>query len=54
MPWIQVIKAIEAAGYKPGRKSEGGQVSIALDCAASEFYSDGVYDYTKFRGQYME
>jgi enolase len=45
-----IIKAIEAAGYKPGRKSEGGEVSIALDCAASEFYEDGVYDYTKFEG----
>jgi enolase len=45
-----IIKAVEAAGYKPGRKSEGGEVSIALDCAASEFYSDGVYDYTKFEG----
>ncbi len=45
-----IIKAVEAAGYKPGRKSEGGEVAIALDCAASEFYSDGVYDYTKFEG----
>jgi len=45
-----IIKAIERAGFKPGRKSEGGEVSIALDCAASEFYSDGVYDYTKFEG----
>ncbi len=45
-----IIKAIENAGYKPGRKSEGGQVSIALDPAASEFYKDGKYDYTKFEG----
>jgi enolase len=45
-----IIKAVEAAGYKPGRKSEGGEVAIALDCAASEFYSDGVYDYSKFEG----
>jgi len=45
-----IIKAIEEAGYKPGRKSDGGQVSIALDCAASEFYVNGVYDYTKFEG----
>jgi len=43
-----IIKAIELAGYKPGRKEEGGQVSIALDCAASEFFVDGKYDYTKF------
>ena len=43
-----ILKAIEKAGYKPGRKSEGGQVCLALDCAASEFYTDGVYDYAKF------
>lgn len=46
-----IIKAIKAAGYKPGRKAEGGEVCIALDCAASEFYADGVYDYTKFEGE---
>jgi len=45
-----IIKAIEAAGYKPGRKEDGGDVSIALDCAASEFFVDGKYDYTKFEG----
>ncbi|MBN2763133.1 MAG: phosphopyruvate hydratase [Bacteroidales bacterium] len=45
-----IIKAIEAAGYKPGRKSEGGDVAIALDCAASEFFVNGKYDYTKFEG----
>jgi len=38
-----IIKAISAAGYKPGV-----DVTIALDSAASEFYVDGVYDYTKF------
>jgi enolase len=46
-----IIEAIKKAGYKPGRKSEGGDVAIALDCAASEFYKDGVYDYTKFEGE---
>jgi len=45
-----ILTAIRKAGYKPGRKSEGGQVSIALDCAASEFYKDGIYDYSKFEG----
>lgn len=45
-----IIKAIQNAGYKPGRKADGGDVSIALDCAASEFYKDGKYDYTKFEG----
>jgi len=45
-----IIEAIKNAGYKPGRAEDGGDVSIALDCAASEFYSDGIYDYTKFEG----
>ena len=45
-----IIKAIENAGYKAGRLQDGGQVSIALDCAASEFYKDGIYDYSKFEG----
>jgi len=45
-----IITAIKNAGYKPGRKADGGQVSIALDCASSEFYKDGIYDYTKFEG----
>jgi len=40
-----IIKAIEAAGYKPGK-----DVMIALDCAASEFYKEGIYDYSKFEG----
>ena len=40
-----ILKAIENAGYKPG-----ADVMIALDCAASEFYKDGIYDYTKFEG----
>ncbi len=41
-----IIKAIEKAGYKPGT-----DVTIALDCAASEFYADGVYNYAKFEGE---
>ena len=40
-----VLAAIEKAGYKPG-----SDVTIALDCASSEFFSDGVYDYSKFEG----
>lgn len=35
-----IIKAIELAGYKPGK-----DVTIGLDCAASEFYRDGKYCY---------
>ncbi|MFA5326166.1 MAG: phosphopyruvate hydratase [Prolixibacteraceae bacterium] len=45
-----IIKAIKNAGYKPGRVEDGGDVSIAMDCAASEFYKDGIYDYSKFEG----
>ncbi|RVU00178.1 phosphopyruvate hydratase [Mucilaginibacter limnophilus] len=41
-----IIKAIEAAGYKAGE-----QIYLAFDCAASEFYKDGKYDYTKFEGE---
>ncbi|HPA86293.1 MAG TPA: phosphopyruvate hydratase [Bacteroidales bacterium] len=40
-----IIKAIEEAGYKPDT-----DVKIALDCAASEFYQDGIYNYAKFEG----
>ena len=45
-----IIEAIKMAGYKPGRKCEGGDVSIGMDCASSEFFENGVYDYTKFEG----
>ncbi len=40
-----ILIAIEKAGYKPGK-----DVTIGLDCASSEFYKDGVYDYSKFEG----
>ena len=40
-----IIKAIENAGYKSEK-----EVMIALDCAAAEFYENGVYDYTLFEG----
>ncbi|WP_293874830.1 phosphopyruvate hydratase [Flavobacterium sp.] len=40
-----IKKAVENAGYK-----FGDEVMIALDCAASEFYVNGKYDYTKFEG----
>ena len=43
-----ILQAIAAAGYKPGRSDQGGQVSLALDCAASEFFKGGFYDYGKF------
>ncbi len=40
-----IMAAIKAAGYAPGK-----DITIAMDCAASEFYVDGKYDYTKFEG----
>ncbi|HLN73303.1 MAG: phosphopyruvate hydratase [Methylococcaceae bacterium] len=46
-----IIQAIKNAGYKPGRAEDKGDVSIALDCAASEFFKDGTYDYSKFEGK---
>lgn len=44
-----IMKAIKAAGYKPGRKEKGGDISIALDVAASEFYNrrSKKYDFKK-------
>ena len=41
-----IMKAIEKAGYVPGK-----DVMIGMDCASSEFYKDGVYDYTVFEGE---
>jgi enolase len=40
-----IKKAVENAGY-----GFGTEVMVALDCAASEFYVDGKYDYSKFEG----
>ncbi|MDE6330213.1 MAG: phosphopyruvate hydratase [Muribaculaceae bacterium] len=36
-----IMEAIKLAGYEPGK-----DVTIGLDCASSEFYKDGLYDYT--------
>ena len=36
-----IMQAIEKAGYVPGK-----DITIGLDCASSEFYKEGVYDYT--------
>jgi len=35
-----IMKSIEKAGYRPNE-----DIALALDCAASEFFKDGVYDY---------
>jgi enolase len=40
-----ILTAIKTAGYTPGK-----DITIALDCAASEFYKDGKYNYAKFEG----
>lgn len=40
-----ILQAIKNAGYEPGK-----DVTIALDCASSEFYKNGIYDYSKFEG----
>jgi len=40
-----ILTAIRSAGYKPQK-----DITIGLDCASSEFYTDGIYDYTKFEG----
>lgn len=41
-----VLEAIKKAGYTPGR-----DITIALDCASSEFYQNGKYNYAKFEGE---
>lgn len=41
-----ILKAVEAAGYVLGK-----DITITMDCASSEFFKDGIYDYTKFEGE---
>ncbi len=41
-----IMEAIRVAGYNPGK-----DVMIGMDCASSEFYKNGVYDYTIFEGE---
>lgn len=40
-----ILKSIEKAGFVPGK-----DITLAIDCAASEFYKDGLYDYRLFEG----
>lgn len=40
-----IVQSIEETGYKLKE-----QIMLALDCAASEFYKEGIYDYTIFEG----
>lgn len=41
-----IMQAIDHAGYLPGK-----DVTIALDCASSEFFKEGRYDYKIFEGE---
>ena len=41
-----IMKAVAEAGYKMG-----SDITIGLDCASSEFYKDGIYNYAKFEGE---
>ncbi|MBE6198494.1 MAG: phosphopyruvate hydratase [Rikenellaceae bacterium] len=40
-----ILSAITIAGYNYPR-----DLTLALDCAASEFYTNGIYDYSRFEG----
>jgi enolase len=42
-----ILLAVRNAGYTPGK-----DIMIALDCAAAEFFVDGMYDYKKFEGEF--
>ena len=41
-----ILLAIDNAGYESGE-----DITLALDCASSEFYKDGRYDYRLFEGE---
>ena len=41
-----IMEAIKAVNLEPGK-----DVYLGFDCASSEFYENGVYDYTKFEGE---
>ncbi len=41
-----IVESIRNAGFIPGK-----EIRIAMDCAASEFYRDGLYDYKLFEGE---
>ena len=44
-----VIEAIESAGFAPGQ-----EIAIALDCAASELYANGKYDFKKSKAGVLD
>ncbi len=41
-----ILTAVEDAGYRAG-----SDITLALDCAASEYYRDGIYNYSVFEGE---
>lgn len=41
-----ILAAIKKVGLEPGK-----DVFLGFDCASSEFYEDGVYNYAKFEGE---
>lgn len=41
-----ILQAIEKAGYRPGE-----QIALGLDCAASEFHKEGLYDLSGSEGR---
>ena len=41
-----IMQAIDLAGYLPGK-----DITLALDCASTEFYKEGRYDYRIFEGE---
>ena len=41
-----IMSAIKATGYEPGK-----DVKIGMDCASSEFFKNGIYDYSIFEGE---
>ncbi|WP_434352243.1 phosphopyruvate hydratase [Trichococcus flocculiformis] len=41
-----ILEAIKSVGLEPGK-----DVYLGFDCASSEFYEDGVYNYAKFEGE---
>ncbi|MDR1533885.1 MAG: phosphopyruvate hydratase [Planctomycetota bacterium] len=45
-PLKAIVEAVKAAGFKPGR-----DITIAMDPAASEFFSDGKYVFKKSTGE---
>lgn len=40
-----IMEAIDESGYLPGK-----DITLALDCASSEYYKEGVYNYAIFEG----